>query len=283
MEAKRKWEAVTCHRKFQSKARAILTLILLLVTTALLPAAVHAEAEAEQRTDVYLPVVSRARPRQQPLNCNVAGSSYGTLSISSSPTPRPVSENPDFNIRVRGWQASDGGLHLVDYGSSEDGKAPQLDVLFGDRRLPSFTSGWDVYGWDWERMRPIKKNRPWDVTLLGLATTPGEVIRTPDSGYDIGGGHDALVLYASPTQITLKYTREDHVVYGYTIHLEGICVEPDLLALYAQADAAGRYTLPAVRGGQPLGRAPKGEILVSIRDSGTFMDPRSHHDWWKTH
>jgi hypothetical protein len=114
-----------------------------------------------------------------------------------------------------------------------------------------------------------------------METAPYETIYTPDSGYDIGGGYDALVLYASQTQLTLNYTREDDVVRGYTIHIEEICVEPDLLALYQQANAAGRGSLPAVRGGQPLGRSPGGEIMVAIRDSGSFMDPRSHYDWWK--
>ena len=53
-----------------------------------------------------------------------------------------------------------------------------------------------------------------------------------DAGYDVGGGYRALVLYAEPTRLTLKYTREDDVVSGYTIHLENICVDANLLALY---------------------------------------------------
>ena len=83
--------------------------------------------------------------------------------------------------------------------------------------------------------------------------------------------------------ITLKYTGEDNVVQGYTIHIENICVEPDLLALYRNWNEAGREQLPALPGGQALGRALAGEISVSVRDNGTFLDPRSRKDWWTDH
>jgi hypothetical protein len=48
------------------------------------------------------------------------------------------------------------------------------------------------------------------------------------------------VLYADDSSVTLKYTGEDDVVYGYTIHVVGVCVEPSLLALDQSDDAAGR-------------------------------------------
>ena len=88
------------------------------------------------------------------------------------------------------------------------------------------------------------------------------------------------MLYASETRLTLKYTREDNVVQGYTVHLENVCPEPSLLALYRQLNSQGRGRLPALRGGQALGRANGGEIRAAVRDSGTFMDPRSRKDWW---
>jgi hypothetical protein len=90
-----------------------------------------------------------------------------------------------------------------------------------------------------------------------------------------------LVLYANPQRITLKYTREDNVVHGYTLHLEGICVEPRLLALYTTWNNSGRAYLPALTAGQALGRAQGSEVRVAIRDSGTFLDPRSRKDWWR--
>jgi hypothetical protein len=120
-----------------------------------------------------------------------------------------------------------------------------------------------------------------EVTLAGMAVTPGEAIHVPNSGYDIGDGYQVLVLYASTERITLKYTREDNVVYGYTLHVENICVEPTLLALYQSWNDAGRGHLPALRAGQAFGRARSDEIQVAIRDTGAFMDPRSCKDWWQ--
>jgi hypothetical protein len=109
---------------------------------------------------------------------------------------------------------------------------------------------------------------------------PGETLHVPGSGYTIGSGYEVLVLYAAEDRITLKYTREDNVVVGYTLHLEGICVEPSLLALYRARNVAGREQLPALRARQAFGRAVGGEVGVVIRDSGAFMDPRSRNDWW---
>ena len=100
------------------------------------------------------------------------------------------------------------------------------------------------------------------------------------SGYDIGDGDTALVLYATDQTLTLKYTRDDNVVSGYTVHVAGVCTEPTLLALYQRLDAEGRASLPALCGDAPLGRAIGDEIQVSIRDTGSFMDPRSRKDWW---
>ena len=128
--------------------------------------------------------------------------------------------------------------------------------------------------WDWGcncRAAPIASP---PVTLATLAASAGEPVLLPDSGYSIGSGYEALVLYAAADRITLKYTRDDNVVSGYTLHIEGLCVAPDLLALYQALDAAGRVQLPALRAGAALGRAT-GPVGVAIRDNGAFLDPRS--------
>jgi hypothetical protein len=106
-------------------------------------------------------------------------------------------------------------------------------------------------------------------------------VLAPPSGYEIGDGYEVLVLYASPGGITLKYTREDNVLYGYTLHLDGLCVDPRLLDLYRDCDRQGRGRLPAVRAGQPVGCVAASEVRFAIRDSGAFMDPRSRKDWWQ--
>jgi len=99
-----------------------------------------------------------------------------------------------------------------------------------------------------------------------------------------GGGYKAMVLYAEQTRITLAYTRQDSVIPGYTVHIENVCVDPNLLSLYkAQTGADGWHVtgnLPALRNDQALGTALNMEIQVAIRDKGSFMDPRSAKDWW---
>jgi hypothetical protein len=224
----------------------------------------------------YLPLIARPSGAA----CTPTGQTYGQLA-PSVPATGDMSTHPDVNLAVRGYEPTTAFLGLVDYAGNVDPNAPQLYTLFTNNRTPGFTSANQVHQWDWTcncRGGPITK---WDVTLLGMRTTPGEIIHLPVAGYDVGGGYGALVLYAEPTRITLKYTREDNVVAGYTIHLENICVDANLLAKYRSLNAAGRAELPALRPGQPLGRAPGSEIDAAIRDSGSFLDPRSRKDWWQ--
>jgi hypothetical protein len=225
---------------------------------------------------VFLPLAVR-----QPSGCEpIPGVQYGTLDVDGPPTDRP-DEQPDFNLALRGYEVTDAYLGLVDYGGSGDPNAPQLYTLFADQRVPAFATVYQVYDWDWGSNCRGDLLTNYDVTLAGMGVAPGEVLHLPDSGHSIGSGYEALVLYATEERITLKYTREDNVVWGYTIHVENVCVEPSLLALYRARNDAGRGELPALRGGQPFGRARGDEIGVAIRDTGTFMDPRSRRDWWQ--
>jgi hypothetical protein len=185
------------------------------------------------------------------------------------------------NLAIRGYVRTTASLNLVDYAGSIDPNAPQLYTLFGNQRTPIFNAAYQVYRWDWTcncRSGPITK---WAVTLLGMRTTPGEIIHLPVAGYDVGGGYGAMVLYAEPTRLTQKYTREDNVLPADTQHLENIGDDANLLARYRQLNAAGRSELPALWPGQPLGRAPGTEIDAAIRDTGSFLDPRSRKDWWQ--
>ncbi len=219
----------------------------------------------------------------QPSGCEpIPGVHHGTLDVDGPPSDPPAEQHPDLNLALRGYEVTDAYRGLVDYGGSADPRAPQLYTLFADQRVPTFTTVYQVYDWDWGCNCRGELLTNWEVTLAGLGTAPGEVLYLPESGYDIGNGYEALILYATEERLTLKYTREDHVVYGYTIHIENICVEPSLLALYQAWNEAGRGELPALRGGQPVGRARGREVSVAIRDTGTFMDPRSRRDWWQS-
>jgi len=226
---------------------------------------------------VFLPLAVKPSSGCAP----IPGVEYGTLDVDGPPTDRPAEEHADLNLDLRSYEVTDAYLGLVDYGGGGDGKAPQLHTLFADRRVPAFTTVYQVYDWDWGCNCRGDLLTRYDVTLAGMGVAPGEVLHLPDSGYEIGNDYEALVLYATEDRITLKYTREDNVVRGYTVHVENVCVEPSLLALYQAWDDAGRGELPALEGGQPFGRARGGEIGVAIRDAGTFMDPRSRRDWWQ--
>ena len=221
-------------------------------------------------------------PTPTPDACQqIPGVSYTSLTINGAPTDRPAAIHADLNLSMRSYEATSGYRGLVYYGGNPDLNAPQFPTLFADYRTPTFTNLYRVYDWNWScNCRGGLIGDP-AVTLLGLGTTPGEIVRVPRSGYNIGQGYQVLVLYASPDRITLKYTREDNVVWGYALHVEGICVEPSLLSLYRSLNDAGRGRLPALTADQPFGRARGREIGVAIRDCGSFMDPRSGRDWWQ--
>lgn len=113
-----------------------------------------------------------------------------------------------------------------------------------------------------------------------MSAKPGEGIHVPVSQYDIGEGKQVMVLFANASSITIKYTREDDIVSGYTVHIDGMCVDPQLLRLYQSLNSSGRSSLPALAGGQQLGTAQSSEVRIAIRDTGSLMDPRVRKDWW---
>ncbi|MEA3396195.1 MAG: hypothetical protein U9R05_01895 [Chloroflexota bacterium] len=220
----------------------------------------------------YLPLVIRQPPPPPPDPCRpISGASYSSLFVVN-PTNPDAENDPGFNIGLLGWELTAAYKGVVDYGVG-DTAAPKFYYLFADLRTPDFSNVYRLYHGDGTL------NTDWPVTVAGLAVTTDEVIHTPDSGYDIQYGYDALVIYASRERIALNYTRGDNLL-GYTVYVDGICVEPSLLALYEQLDAADRYYLPAVRGGQAIGRAWNTEIRVAVRDTGTALDPRGL-DWWR--
>lgn len=277
------------QRARQVTTRCVLVLALLeLVTVYDGPARVAAQRMADQVAlsgvavveaappRVYLPMVSSGLVYQP-----VPDVAYTTLPPVGPPTDRPAEAHPDLNLAIRDYALTDAARSLVDYGSPGPGlTAPQLSELFGAPRMPVFSSVYRVHDWDWVWMqRGDLLSRP-PVTALGMETGVGEVLYVPDSGYEIGSGCEVLVLYASLDRITLKYTREDNVIKGYTLHVEQILVEPGLVILYQECNRTGRSSLPALRPGQAFGRARGTEVIAAIRDSGAFMDPRSRGDWW---
>ena len=207
-----------------------------------------------------------------------------------------AASHPDINLKIRNWAGPFSGkkefieeFHPV--GSDAlDPKAPELNTLLNNNPHPAIINLYKVYDWNWETN--TKKNtfcqRPKDLppsfdffSLVGFQAPFQTDILVPVSGYDIGNGNTVLILYADSNSITLKYTAEDDVVAGYTIHLQNFSVDSKILEAYNQANSQGRQELPALHGGCKIGTANNsGEILVAIRDTGSFMDPRWFYDWW---
>lgn len=228
---------------------------------------------------------TNVREENSPLSTNAAcdtvgGGDYGVLGAGGWEGRSPES-HPDLNLAVRGYKAVNAFRGLVDYDGHTDGDAPQLWGLFADRRTPEIAHTYQVYDWDWGSNSRGDLIQDYEVTMAGFRVSEGETIFTPDFGHEIGDGYVALVLYADAHRVTLKYTGEDNVIEGYTLHIEGLCVYAGLLGLYNARQAAGRGALPALRPGQPIGYAPGNEIGAAIRDRGAFLDPRSRKDWWQ--
>ncbi len=213
---------------------------------------------------------------------------------------RPAWNHADKNIALRGYTLYTGTLkrELVNYGSDDPKQPPQFLTMFSPYRVPALTNFYRVGSWSWAqspnpgtRGTPITSPK---ITALGLATTPGERIRVPDSGYDIGGGMEVLLIFADEDTVALRYTREDSSGSpGYTVFIDKICTDPNLLALYNQTDDPDGpryvyhyrgyccYDLPNLSAGRTVGRARGNEVVVAISDSGTFWDPRSCNEWWQ--
>lgn len=209
---------------------------------------------------------------------------FAVLPVQGPPIDRPPATNPDLNLTIRSYVATTTTLGLINVDGDTDVNAPQLAGLFNPPRLPTFTAAYQIYDWDWNcgsdgcRGNPITNP---EVTLLEVMVTPGEPIFIPTRSVEIhSGGYKVLVLYAEETRIALTYTREDTPARGYLVHLENIQVDPALLALYRAKDAAGRHELPALHNHERFANASGSTLIVAIRDTGSFMDPRVRKDWW---
>ncbi len=260
-------------------------LILIVLLAAAFPVDVHAGPDGPMTPRIYLPHV-RVAPKGYTCPAT-SGRQYTAIPVDSPPTDRPADRHADLNLAMRGSERLTAPLVLINYNSGlPDNFAPQVAGVFARPRLPALVSSYQVYDWNWacgpDGCRgALLPSYPYPVTLLGLGSLAGETLNAPSTGREIyGGGFIALVLYAEPNRITLKYTREDNVVHGYTVHFENVCVDPNLLAAYRYWNSAGRGQLPALRNGEPFGTALGGESRIAIRDNGQFQDPRSRLAWW---
>jgi hypothetical protein len=228
-----------------------------------------------------------------------SGRSYGQGIMYQHDTDNPVRpawNHADKNLDLRGYSQSGGASGLVDVGrdAGELFQPPQLKTLFSPARVPSIPAVYRVNNWNWApspapgtRGSPITNPT---VTLIALQTSPGEALHTPIHGRDLGppaGQGGAMVIFADANSIAIHYTREDTASLGYTVHVDNICTDPNLLALYNALDNGNRYTfpsggynLPGLTANQVFGTARNSSIYVAVVDSGGFLDPRSCKELW---
>lgn len=238
---------------------------------------------------IFLPIIMTS---PQPVCPTSSAASFALIPIEGNRADRPDYLHGDLNLSLRGYSETGAAKSLVNYNGSTDPNAPLLAGLFDPNQFPGITTVYQVNHWNWAcgvygcPGSPVTSP---EVTLMGLVTSAGQSINIPERTPDIyPGGYKAMVLYAEAQRITLGYTRQDSVAPGYAVHIENVCVDPNLLALYrAQVGPDGlrifkngAYWLPALRNNQALGTALGSQIRVAIRDRGTFMDPRSRKDWW---
>lgn len=273
---------------------------ILLLCTSIIQAG-RAKASPDEVTlspAIFLPVI------MQPPGCPVVSTNNYSAGVAyqydlDNPV-RPAWNHADKNLDLRGYTPNDSGTlqrQLVNYGSDDPNQPPQFATLFKPAHVPDLIGFYQIGEWLWApspdpgwRGSPITLPK---VTALGLRAKPGESIYVPTSGYDIGGGMEVLILYADEHSVTLRYTREDSSgAAGYSVFIENICVDPNLLALYRQLDdpngprykyvsGSYSYNLPNLPAGKPLGTALEDEVIVAISDTGRFWDPRSCNEWWQ--
>lgn len=257
----------------------------------------NAEPQAELIPRVYLPLII-GTPE---FRCATSSSNQyisGTVAQYDTDNPvRPAANHADKNIELRGYVANtDPNLkrELVDYGSGDPTQPPQFATLFNPPQVPPFAEFYRVHQWQWAASpEPGTRREPIDTpptTAVSFSLPPGKTLHTPVSGYDIGGGQEVIVLFADADTVTLHYTREDSAATGYTLHLDQICTDPNLLTLYNTLDdpnsprydyTVTNYNLPTLPAGKIFGTTSGQNMVVALADTGAFQDPRSCDEWWQ--
>ena len=258
----------------------------------------NARPQAELVPWAYLPIVL-SPPEFACTTTSANQYDSGTVFQYDTDNPvRPAYDHADKNIELRGYIVNDDpnlARELVDYGSGDPTQPPQFATLFSPYRVPSFAEFYQVHQWNWQPSSegPGTRGAPISdppTTAVSFTLSPGTNLHTPVSGYDIGAGMEAIVLFADADTVTLHYTREDTSAVGYTIHIDHICTDPNLLSLYNTLDApegprydypSPSYNLPTLPAGKAFGTSSTQDMVVAITDTGSFQDPRSCYEWWQ--
>jgi hypothetical protein len=203
-----------------------------------------------------------------------SSNTYTLIPIEGGRESRPADQHADLNLKLREPQPADFDTELVEIsGSGIDPNAPQLSSVFE----PDFVRTYAVHDWDWGCNCKGGLMQDGRAVLAGIRTTPGEPVFIPRVQHDIFlGKYYATVLYASEDSLTFVYRRGGNVASGYTLHYLGLKTDPDLVKLFRESEGS---ELPGLTLDAPVGVATD-ELIVAVRDNGTFLDTRSKRDWW---
>ena len=237
---------------------------------------------------VYLPSVHNTMPPVPTIACPASSTAQWGEMAPQQNFIAGAAQSPDTNLNVRGWYRVNAPLGFTRYpyptGEPPDGVHP----LYLSNIVPganvAFVSAYQVHEWDWFGCNcgVPRSPLPYPVTMLGLRSTPGQPLHIAGRDLTVDPqGFTAMVLYADAGQLALKYTWDDRVDTGYIVHLVNLCVDPNLIVLYDRLNREGRHKLPGVYNHSVVGIAQGGEVAVAVRDSGSFLDPRSWQDWWQ--
>lgn len=272
----------------------VVSVIVLLVFFGLI-AHTSAESKGGLTPSVYLPaVVALGDCATSSTNSYASGIVF---QFDNDNPVRPAHNHADKNIKLRNYVLNTNpnlARELVNYGSNDPTQPPQLATLFSPYQVPTLSEFYRVRNWNWAPSpNPGTPGTPmtsYPATAFSFSLPGGTPLHTPISGYDIGGGMEVIVLFADKDTLTLHYTREDTAAVGYTIHIDNICTDPNLLNLYNSLDnpngprydyPSSSYNLPTLPGGKVFGTTRDQNMVVAIVDSGKFLDPRSCNDWWQ--
>jgi hypothetical protein len=233
------------------------------------PAPSPAESEVPSATSTPAAVANA----QEYVPPETSSNTYQLIPIDKR-EDRPAAEHGDLNLELRDPQPIDAELALQDVsGSGVDPDAPNFGKIFE----PNFTGAYTIHNWDWGTNAKGALLKEDGLVLIGIKTTPGEPIFIPHKKQDIyDGKYFAVVLYASDDSLTFSYSRAGNAAKGYVVHYQGLHTDPNLVALFEESKG---NELPGLTLDTPVGVASD-DLIVAIRDNGTFLDARSLKDWW---
>lgn len=204
-----------------------------------------------------------------------SANSYQLIPLEGQRESRSAVNHGDLNLKLRDPQPIVVDLNLIDInGSGLDPDAPNLAAIF----KPDFVRAYTVHDWDWGCDCQGKLLQEDHAVLVGIRTAPGAPVFIPPRKQNVyAGKYYATLLYASEDSLTFVYTRAGSVARGYTVHYLGLHTDPNLVALFRRSRGG---ELPGLTLDTPVGVATA-ELIVAIRDNGTFLDARSRQDWWE--